>query len=365
MTIVIIIVTLEGYICQRFMQNKIYINLLSLIALTLLVFSSCKKDNPTETDEAPIDVTLVVPAGWPQPVYNNPSNPITEAGFKLGRKLFFDPWLSKDNSTSCGSCHQQFAAFANLDHAVSHGIDNLLGTRNAPPIYNLIWHDAYMWDGGINNLEVMPLAPITNPVEMNETIENVILKLKASSNYRQMFKSAFGSDTITSQRMLLAFTQFMALMVSSNSKYDKVKNGQATFSTNESAGYNLFIQKCASCHKEPLMSDFSYRNNGLDSIFTDNGRGHITNDVNDNGKFKVPSLRNVELSRPYMHDGRFKTLDQCLEHYNSGIKQSTTLDSSLITGIPLTNQNKLDIISFLKTLTDNSFINDSRFSEVN
>lgn len=365
MTIIMITIAPKRYICQRFMRNKNNFNLLSFLVIALLVLSSCNKNNETETDEEPIDVNLVIPAGWPQPVYNNTANTITEAGFKLGRKLFFDPLLSKDNSTSCGSCHQQFAAFANLDHAVSHGIDNLIGTRNAPPIYNLIWHDAFMWDGGINNLEVMPLAPITNPIEMNETIENVILKLKASSNYRQMFKSAFGSDTINSQRMLLAFTQFMALMVSSNSKYDKVKNGQASFTANESAGYTLFIQKCASCHKEPLMSDFTYRNNGLDSIFTDLGRGHITNDVADNGKFKVPSLRNVELSRPYMHDGRFKTLDQCVEHYISGIKQSATLDSSLTTGVPLTGQNKLDIISFLKTLTDNSFINDSRFSEVN
>lgn len=344
-------------------KNRFYP--VAILCFALLFMAACNKKDDNETESEPLDVTLTIPAGWPQPVYNNASNPITESGFKLGRKLFFDPLLSKDNSTSCGSCHQQFAAFANLDHAVSHGINGLLGTRNAPPVYNLIWHDAFMWDGGINNLEVMPLAPITNPVEMNETIDNVISKLNANSNYRLMFKSAFGSDTITSQRMLMAFAQFMSLMVSSNSKYDKVKKGEATFTSTESSGYTLFVQKCASCHKEPLMSDFSYRNNGLDSIFKDLGRAKITSLATDEGTFKVPSLRNVELSRPYMHDGRFKTLEQCLEHYNSGIKQSATLDSSLTLGISLSPQNKLDIISFLKTLTDNSFITDSRFSEIN
>ncbi len=347
------------------MKFKNSFNQLTALLLAMLLLAACKKNDNDQSEDEPIDVTLSIPAGWPQPVYNNPANPITESGFKLGRKLFFDPLLSKDNSTSCGSCHQQFAAFANLDHAVSHGIDGLLGTRNAPPVYNLIWHDTYMWDGGINNLEVMPLAPITNPVEMNETIDNVIAKLNANTNYRLMFKSAFGSDTINSQRMLMAFAQFMSLMVSSNSKYDKVKKGEASFTANESAGYTLFVQKCASCHKEPLMTDFSYRNNGLDSIFKDLGRAMITSLLTDRGTFKVPSLRNVELSRPYMHDGRFKTLEQCIEHYNSGIKQSATLDSSLTMGIALTAQNKLDIISFLKTLTDNSFITDSRFSESN
>ncbi|HQU99779.1 MAG TPA: cytochrome c peroxidase [Bacteroidia bacterium] len=336
-------------------MSSLYVLCLTFITLC---FAACK-DNENES----IDVTFKVPAGWPAPVYNNPANPITEAGFKLGRKLFYDPQLSRDNTVSCGSCHQQFAAFANLDHKVSHGIDNLLGTRNAPPMFNLAWHPTFMWDGGVNHIEVMPLAPIGNPVEMDEQIDNVIAKLRADNEYRFMFKEAFGTDSINSQKMLLAFAQFMSLMVSANSKYDKVMDGQAIFSSEEASGYSFFKKHCNGCHTEPLMTNFTYRNNGLDNTFADLGRGLITQQPNDMGLFKVPSLRNIALSKPYMHDGRFQTLEACIEHYNSGIKSSATVDSLVASGIAISTQEKTALISFLNTLTDSTFITDKRFIE--
>ncbi|MBP9083839.1 MAG: c-type cytochrome, partial [Bacteroidia bacterium] len=189
-----------------------------------------------------------------------------------------------------------------------------------------------------------------------------------SNTYKNLFLNAYGSDSITSQMMLRAIAQFMGVMVSSNSKYDKFIRGESggTFDAQELNGLDLFRQKCASCHSEPLFTDHSFRNNGLDSVFiNDPGRAHITLDPNDEGKFKVPSLRNVELSYPYMHDGRLKTLEKVLDHYASGVKNSPTLDPLVSGNIPLTVQEKADIIKFLKTLNDYTFTSDPKFSEVN
>jgi cytochrome c peroxidase len=203
---------------------------------------------------------------------------------------------------------------------------------------------------------------------MDETLANVVSKLQRSSTYRNLFQSAYGSDSITSQMMLKAMAQFMAMLVSSNSKYDKYIRGESggNLTAQELSGLNLFRQKCSSCHTEPLFTDLTFRNNGLDSVFTDDlGRGEITGDPNDIGKFKVPSLRNVEVSFPYMHDGSVNTLEKVLDHYSSGVKPSSTLDPSLVGGISLTTQEKADILSFLRTLTDNQFLNDTRFSDPN
>ncbi len=327
------------------------------------IFSACSVDpelSPVASPEEKIE--LVIPQGFPQPVYDYSGNPLTVDGFKLGRKLFHDPILSRDNSTSCESCHQQFAAFAHLDHPVSHGIDNQFGTRNSPSLFNLIWHSSFMWDGGINHIEVQPIAPITNPIEMDETLANVIIKLKNHPEYPKLFKKAFGTDSITTQLMLRAFAQFMGMMISYNSKYDKHIRGETELTPQESNGLNIFRTKCASCHKEPLFSDFSFRNNGLDDVFpTDSGRAHITALPEDIGKFKVPSLRNVAVSRPYMHDGRFQTVSQCIDHYRFHVKPSLTLDPLLTNGISLTESEKQDLLQFLNTLTDYEFINDPRF----
>jgi cytochrome c peroxidase len=331
-------------------------------ALGMAALAACSVDpdlSPAPAMEEKIELTI--PQGFPQPVYTFSNNPLTADGFKLGRKLFHDPILSRDNSISCESCHQQFAAFAHLDHAVSHGIDNQFGRRNAPALFNLIWHPHFMWDGGINHIEVQPISPITNPKEMDETLAHVVQKLKSHGEYPLLFKKAFGTDSITAPLMLKALAQFMGMLNSYNSKYDKYMRGQTSLSTDEQNGLNIFRAKCASCHAEPLFTDFSFRNNGLDDVFADSGRAHITGMAEDIGKFKVPSLRNVALSRPYMHDGRFQTLSQCIDHYRFHVKPSSTLDPLLTNGIPLTEAEKHYLLQFLNTLTDYEFINDSRF----
>ncbi len=332
------------------------------IGLGMAALAACSVDpdlSPAPVMEEKIELTI--PQGFPQPVYTFSNNPLTTDGFKLGRKLFHDPVLSRDNSISCESCHQQFAAFAHLDHAVSHGIDNQFGRRNAPALFNLIWHPHFMWDGGINHIEVQPIAPITNPIEMDETLANVVQKLRSHAEYPLLFKKAFGTDSITAPLMLKALAQFMGMLNSYNSKYDKYMRGQASLSPDEQNGLNLFRSRCANCHAEPLFTDFSFRNNGLDDVFADSGRAHITSLPEDIGKFKVPSLRNVALSRPYMHDGRFQTLSQCIDHYRFHVKPSPTLDPLLTDGISLTETEKHYLLQFLNTLTDYEFINDPRF----
>jgi len=335
---------------------------LSILFISFIAFS-CSVDPEIKPIIIEDEIKEVVPEGWPTPVYNFSNNPLTPDGFTLGRYLFYDPILSSDNTISCGSCHQQFAAFANAGHDISHGVNGLLGTRNTPAIQNVNWLPTFMHDGGINHIEVMPLGPITNPVEMNETMVNVVAKLSASGKYKQLFTKAYGDDMVNSQRIFKAIAQFMGTMYSYNSKYDKVKSGEESFTAQEQAGYTLFVQKCSSCHKEPLFSDYDYRNNGL-VAFADSGRAHITGNASDRYKFKTPSLRNIEKTAPYMHDGRFYTLDQCLNHYVSGIVSTPSLDPLLTGGISLNTQDKSDIIAFLKTLTDTKFLTDSRYSEI-
>jgi cytochrome c peroxidase len=331
----------------------------------LFGITACKVDSkviPIVTEE---DIVLTWPDYFPQPYYNFEENPRTKEGFLLGKKLFYDPLLSIDNTISCGSCHQQFVAFAHADHKLSHGSNNTLGVRNSPSLFNLIWQKEFFWDGGSKHIEVQPIGPITNPVEMAETLENVVAKLSKNAEYRSLFKAAFKSDSITSQQMLKAIVQFMGSFVSATSRYDKNLQDPANnpFTTDEKDGLAIFQQKCANCHTPPLFTDNSYRNNGLDLNFVDSGRFRITNINTDMGKFKTPSLRNIELTYPYMHDGRFETLEDVLKHYSTGIKHSATLDPSLNVGIPLNNAEKIKLVAFLKTLTDREFIKDERFKE--
>lgn len=333
----------------------------------LVTMQACKPDpNLDVVADAPFGFT--VPEGWPKPFYNFENNAVTKPGFELGRKLFYDPRLSRTNEVSCGSCHQPSAAFAQLDHPISHGVEDKLGTRNSPSIFNMNWHTSFFWDGGVNHLESQPINPIQNPVEMDETLDNIIAKLKADANYPKMFKAAFGDEMINSQRIFKAFAQFMGMMVSSNAKYDKYKRGEAgaSFTAAEQAGYTVFKNNCATCHIEPLFTDFSFRNNGLaPTSANDTGRAHITQDAADKYKFKVPSLRNLRYTWPYMHDGRYNNLDDVLNHYTKGITQSGTLDPLLKDGIQLTDQERSDLLAFLNTLNDEEFVKDPRFQEVN
>lgn len=329
-----------------------------------MVINACKKSG-NDNNGKPHPLTLSIPSGFPAVQYSFANNPLTEEGFQLGRKLFYDGILSKDGNFPCASCHQQFAAFCTYDHPLSHGFNNTFTTRNAPGLFNLAWNKEMMWDGGITNIELQPLAPITGPHEMAEDVNNDVKKLQASSDYQRMFKAAFGDETINSQRMLYALTQYMVSLVSADSKYDKVKAGKATFTSDEQNGYTIFQAKCESCHTEPLFTDHSFRNVGLtvDPYLQDIGRMKITNNPADSLKFKVPSLRNVYLTEPYGHDGRFASIGEVIDHYNSGVVQSPTLDPSLKNGIPINFVEKYYLEQFLKTLSDSTFIQNQRFAQ--
>jgi cytochrome c peroxidase len=311
------------------------------------------------------DVAFTVPKGFPQPTYTFTNNTPTPAGFTLGRMLFYDPILSKDSSTSCASCHQRIAAFAHIDHQLSHGINGLIGKRNVPPLQNLAWGNSFMWDGGVNHLEVQPINPITNPIEMNESLVSVVKKLKRSSYYRGAFKEAFGDTLISSERMLKAITQFTGLMISANSRYDKFMRHEDTLSQFEFNGLILFREKCAKCHREPLFTDESFKSSGLalDSTLNDPGRELITGRYSDENKFKVPGLRNVAMTYPYMHDGRFRTLEQVLDHYANGNYYMLNVSPELMDTKNLSELEKKEIIAFLKTLTDKEFLYDRRFAD--
>jgi cytochrome c peroxidase len=317
----------------------------------------------------PVDFTnpieLQIPEGWPKPQNIFANNPLTEEGFQLGRKLFYDGRLSKDGNFSCASCHQQFAAFATFDHDFSHGFNDQFTTRNSPALQNLAWVPLYHWDGGINHIEVQALSPLTAHNEMAENIDSVLQKLRADAAYKRMFKKAFGKEEINSQKMLKAIAQFVGTLVSADSKYDKMKRGEATFNPSELHGYEVFKLNCEHCHKEPLFTDNSFRNNGLsqNEFLKDSGRMRITGEPADSLKFRVPTLRNVSVTQPYMHDGRFYSLGQVIDHYSKGIQQSATLDSSLRNGIQLTKHEKYDLVLFLQTLTDSSFLKNKRFSQ--
>jgi cytochrome c peroxidase len=309
------------------------------------------------------------PTNFPEPVYDFKSNPVTREAFELGRKLFYETALSRDNSISCGNCHVQTSGFTQHGHDLSHGIEDRLGNRNSPPIMNLAWAKSFMWDGGVFHLDLFPVNPITNPVEMDEKMDRVVAKLQAMPEYRARFNAVFGSPVISGSRLFKALSQYMVMCISSNSKYDSVmRHTGVRFTSNEEAGYRIFKQNCSSCHKEPLFTDGSFRNNGLSHLYNpDTGRQAITLNPGDRYKFKVPSLRNLRYTTPYMHDGRFTTLDQVLDHYSNHINDGPTLDPLLKKngklGIVLTKEGKSNLKAFLLTLNDKYFITQKNLSE--
>lgn len=304
------------------------------------------------------------PKNWPAPFYNFKKNKLSKEKILLGRVLFYDPILSKDSTISCNSCHSPFSAFTHVDHAVSHGIHDSIGTRNAPALMNLAWHKSFMWDGAINNLDMQSLAPISHPAEMGSNINDVVMKLNRSKLYKKLYLNAFNDSIATGEHTLKAIAQFMLTIVSCNSRYDKVMNNEDKFTPQEENGYQIFKKNCSSCHTEPLFTNGEFANNGLavDSLLNDKGRARITQKKEDAYKFKVPTLRNIEFSYPYMHDGRFKKLNEVLNHYTNGIKKSETLDAKLQNGIVLTSNQKVDLIAFLLTLSDKQFLFDKKFA---
>lgn len=342
------------------MNIRITIALVTLVLIVLTAFDIHRHNQQAE---------IVLPDNFPPPVYNLKQNPPTEKGIALGKKLFYDGDLSSNGIVSCGFCHQQPSAFTQHGHRVSHGVNDRLGKRNALPIVNVAWQKTFFWDGGVNHLDFTPLNALENPKEMDESLENVLKKLNASSSYREEFKNAFGVDEISSAEFLKSLSQFMLTLVSANSRYDKyIRHEGEQLNSAELKGLQLFKQKCSTCHATDLFTDGSYRNNGLASDFRfDKGREEITLDSADRGKFKVPTLRNIEYTNPYMHDGRFETLEDVLDHYSQSVRDNPALDPILkqgtTIGILLSDEEKLNIIAFLKTLTDREFLTDKRFSE--
>jgi cytochrome c peroxidase len=304
---------------------------------------------------------------WPKPTYNFKQYPVTEDGFQLGRVLFYDPILSRDSSISCADCHLQYTGFAHVDHQVSHGIDGRKGTRNAPALVNLAWKTSFHWDGGVSQLHLQFINPIEHPSEMDNKLTVVLERLRNQSFYRQRFKQVFGNESITTMQFLSAMAQFVVSLESKNSTYDRVmrKEKGVSFTKQEKNGYLLFKQHCNACHTEPLFTQTFFANNGLpvDPNYDDIGRFAITNRSVDSFLFMIPTLRNIEYTFPYMHDGRFAKLKDVINHYVKGIDRSTkNLHQKLRKPIPLNEQMQKDLIAFLKTLTDKEFLYNKRFS---
>jgi cytochrome c peroxidase len=351
---------------------------LTLLFLCILIigFTACDNEEVIPKDETPYNLSY---GDLPVPALPS-DNPLTVQGVELGKMLFYETMLSKDGTQSCASCHRQEDGFSDTTQ-FSIGVENLPGKRQAMPVFNMAWHtNEFFWDGRAHLLRDQSLKPIQDPLEMNETLENVITKLSDEKEYRDQFSRAFGSTEITSEKMSLAMEQFMMSIVSYQSKYDEFLAGNIQLSASEERGRKLFFEEynpffpdqsgadCAHCHSGRNFENDEYMNNGLDTDanITDIGREEVTEDANDKGKFKVPSLRNIEMTRPYMHDGRFQTLEEVIEHYNSGIKTSTTADPTVLntqsTGLFLNAQDKQDLLNFLKTLTDDTFLNNSEYA---
>jgi cytochrome c peroxidase len=303
----------------------------------------------------PFNYEFQQPKNFPAPIYNFKNNELDSNKIKIGRALFYDPVLSKDSSISCASCHSSYNSFTHVDHALSHGIADRVGFRNAPALINLAWHQNFMWDGAINNLEMQALAPISNPSEMNEDINHVLLKLNQSNYYKNLFAQAYGDSKITTERFLKSITQFLLQMVSANSKYDSVILKKSKFSVQETNGYILFKNNCSECHQEPLFTNLKFEKNGLplDRKLNDIGRMRITMEPVDSLSFKVPSLRNIAFTYPYMHDGRMNKLQEVLNHYDT--IQLQTQNGNTIK-IRLSKAEKVDLTAFLLTLTDQQFL---------
>lgn len=343
-------------------------NTLIIIGVICLFFS-CKKESEVYVN---MPIVFEKPSNFPEVHYNLESNPITEKGFELGKKLFYDGNLSSDGVVACAFCHQQQFAFTHHGHQFSHGVDNNEGTRNAQPIQNMAFQKEFAWDGATFHLDLFPIIPITNPDEMGETVSNVISKLQADPDYVNLFALAFDDGKINTENTFKALSQFMLLMISDNSKYDKYVRNETggEFSEQEKQGLATFKNKCASCHSTDLFTDDAFRNNGLpvNPTLNDLGRMRVTLVEEDKFKFKVPSLRNVALTAPYMHDGRFGSLESVLNFYENGVQDTQNLDPILkhsdgSLGIELSSEEKENIIAFLNTLTDEEFITDKRFAE--
>ncbi|HWX19137.1 MAG TPA: MbnP family protein [Candidatus Binatia bacterium] len=302
-------------------------------------------------------------------------NPLTAERVELGRKLFFDKQLSVNNSQSCADCHSPERAFTD-GLAQSRGAEGAFGTRNAMPLFNLAWKRSFFWDGRASSLREQVLQPIQNPIEMHQVLTKLVTTLQSTGDYPAFFAAAFGSVEITSQKLALALENYLLTLTSFDSKFDRTVRGQEKLTDDEQRGFELFSTEydprrgqfgadCFHCHGGPLFQSQGFANNGLDEHGSDPGRAKVTSKGSDHGKFAVPSLRNIALTGPYMHDGRFKTLEEVIEHYTTGVKRSATLDPNLAKhpdgGVPLNGADKRAVVAFLKTLTDEKFLRTNIF----
>ena len=356
------------------------VKLLLPFALIIIVMLGCKKEQGVFSvyDVTAYDLNII---NNTLPTPNLPSdNPLTVAKVTLGKMLFYEKAMSLDETINCASCHNQANAFSDINQ-FSEGVRGALGERQAMAVFNMAWHEnEFFWDGRAHLLRDQSIGPIENPLEMGETLENVIVKL-TNKGYGDKFIRAFGSEEITSLKISLALENFMLSIISDDSKYDRYLAGNATLSDSEERGRVLFFGEynefcpnlsgadCAHCHSGNNFENDLYMNNGLDmdAGFLDFGREEATGNIADRAKFKVTSLRNIEVTPPYMHDGRFQTLEEVVNHYNSNVQNSSTVDPALLgttsTGLMLDALEQEDLINFLKTLTDNTFLNNPDYSD--
>jgi cytochrome c peroxidase len=305
-------------------------------------------------------IELDYPAHFPKPLLPA-RNPLTATGIALGERLFFDTSLSINDKVSCATCHNPEFSFSDGIALNTSGASGNKLKRNTPALINLAWMQGLFWDGGVHNLESLPFAALTNPDEMGSDLLIVSKKLNDDLSYKKMFKTAFDIDSISSAYIARALAQYQRTIIYSNSKYDDFIIGEIDLTKNEKLGMEIYQENCASCHLSPLFTDNGYHNNGLNSIYHTvgldimKGRFRITQDSLDLGKFKTPTLRNLKFTAPYMHDGRFATLEDVLNHYQIGIKASTTLDTSL-ESLSLSNAEKILLLRFLNTLNDKSLL---------
>ncbi|WP_316820908.1 cytochrome-c peroxidase [Pedobacter gandavensis] len=349
------------------------------ILISLAIFSSCKKEELPEPQDLrglhPVE--LLPPANFPA-LQEHPDNPLTVEGIELGRKLFYDVRLSGNNKISCASCHRQDLAFSDGLALSNQGFSGKQLSRHAPVLFNLAWADqGLFWDGGAKNLESQALGPLTSEEEMHQDLYELESELKAIPDYVNQFRQVFKSE-IRSTDVLKALAQFQRTLISANSAYDQytARGKSEALNGEELQGMKLVAEKCGTCHSGALFTDQRFHNNGIDAAFSDENegiyQGHFRVSLNpaDLGKFKTPSLRNVRLTAPYMHDGRFKSLEEVLDHYQYGIKISLTTDVSLFQnqgkpGIPMSVSERKAIIAFLNALSDSEFISNKKQSENN
>ena len=312
---------------------------------------------------------LTISAFFPRPTLPR-DNPVTDEGVALGRRLFHEPRLSTNNSQSCASCHDPTKAFTD-GLSASLGAEGQSGTRSAMPLLNLAWKSSFFWDGRAPSLREQVLQPIQNPIEMHENLTNVVAKLAREPEYPELFRQAFGSPAITTDLVARALEQFLLVQISQSSKFDRVIAGEAQLSAEEQRGFELFHTEydprhgqfgadCFHCHGGPLFQNQAFANNGLDAQPKDSGRAGVTQRAGDHGKFAVPSLRNVAVTGPYMHDGRFPSLAAVVTHYCTGVTRSPTLDPNLAKhpegGLNLTPADQHALVAFLETLTDERYL---------